>query len=142
MPFTSATSAPPPQATDGTPPVAVAIDSIRQNDHIAGKVQGMTKSAMESSKVIVYVKTDKWYIHPYVQGEEGKSWEGKSWAAIDKDGYWTIETVFRGFPASAVAVLVVDRDYDPPPTSERIESIPHKVLQKKDLKGTDDYGHL
>ena len=69
--------------------VAISIDKIVQNDHIAGTVTGLTTKGRTEHKVIVYVKTDRWYIHPYERGGAGKSW-----ASIGPQGSWKIETDF------------------------------------------------
>lgn len=87
----------------------ITIMDIKPDDVIEGKVSGLNSSQYEKLKVLVYVHTDKWYIHPYMAGGEGKSY-----AKINQDGTWKIKTVRREFPADNVAVFVVDKDYRPP----------------------------
>lgn len=87
----------------------ITIIDIKSDDVIEGKVSGLNPSQYERLKVLVYVHTDKWYIHPYKAGGEGKSY-----AKINQDGTWKIKTVRREFPADNVAVFVVDKDYKPP----------------------------
>jgi hypothetical protein len=80
---------------------SITIDSIVENDSITGRVSGLP-SAPLNFKVVVYVHTDVWYIHPYASGGPGKSF-----ALIAADGTWTIDTVKRQFAANSVAALVV-----------------------------------
>ena len=118
--------------------VEVTIDSIEQNEAIIGKVRGLADDEVSRHRVIVYVKTDVWYIHPFAgQGE------GLSWAKIRASGKWAIETVRRRFVANAVAALVVNAD-DPIPdrtsTLERIDYLA-KTIVKLPPKHPD-YGKL
>ena len=89
-------------AEDG---VAITIDRIIENNAVFGTVVGLTKQGNEEHKVLVYVKTNQWYIHPFAHGGEGKSW-----ASISSDGVWQIETVRRDIASSSVAALVVKKD--------------------------------
>ena len=65
--------------------ITISIDNISQGDHITGTVKGLSVKGHAELKVVVYVKTNKWYIHPYEQGGEGKSW-----ASIGTNGSWII----------------------------------------------------
>lgn len=100
------------------PQAAVIISDITENTRIVGRISGVPAEKVDQYKVLVYVKTDKWYIHPYERGGEGLSF-----ASINRDGSWRIETVKRRFPADLVAALVVRRDYTPPPTVEDLKDI-------------------
>ncbi len=100
------------------PKVAVTISDITENVRIVGKVTGVAADKLGDYKVLVYVKTDKWYIHPYERGGDGLSF-----ANINRDGSWRIETVKRRFAADLVAALVVRRDYSPRPTVENLTEI-------------------
>lgn len=80
---------------------AININEIEEGRHIKGRVSGLTNP--QNYKVIVYVRTNIWYIHPF----EGPG-EGLSWAAIDKDGNWSIKTEKRSNIANSIAALVVD----------------------------------
>ena len=82
---------------------AIIINEIETNKHIKGRVSGLTNP--QNYKVIVYVHTDKWYIHPFAGSDEGSSW-----AAIDKNGNWSIPTKKREHNANSIAALVVDLD--------------------------------
>ena len=117
--------------------VTVSIDQIVMNDHVSGKVSGLTNRGTSEFKVVVYVKTDKWYIHPYERGGDGKSF-----ASINSDGSWEIETVRRDFAASEIAVLVVEYSSKVPSQAMNVRTIPNKALNVRKLEGTDDYGKL
>lgn len=121
----------------GSEQIAIRIDEIRENDYIAGSVTGLTKKGRGQLKVVVYVETDKWYIHPYERGGENKSW-----ASIQANGSWTIETIRREFAASRVAALLVERDSRPPSTTANVRSIPNEAIVVRELEGTTDYGKL
>lgn len=116
---------------------SITIDQIREDEWISGYVSGLELTDHANYKVIVYVHTDKWYIHPYA-GQD----EGLSWTTIQQDNTWKIKTVKRRFKADKMAVLLVGRDYPEPNHVEQIERIPHKAFVVKNLKGTSDYGKL
>ena len=83
--------------------VKISIDAIIKDGHISGKVSGIASKAVGDYKILVYIHTDQWYIHPYVnQGENG------SWAALKPDLTWSIPSVKRAFTADKVAALLVD----------------------------------
>jgi hypothetical protein len=119
---------------------AVSIEEIVANGHISGKVTGIDPSAAGKFCVVVYVKTDIWYIHPFASGGEGKSW------AKIEDGAWTIKTVKRDFPADEVAALIVARDSSGrcsgPPRTDEIESIEHVAIVRRDVSSGVDHGKL
>ena len=117
--------------------VTVSIDEIVMNDHVSGKVSGLTENGTSDSKVVVYVKTNKWYVHPFAQGGVGKSF-----AIIKSDGSWTIETVRRDFAASAIAALLVQKDSRLPSQVTNVRTIPNRGVVVKELEGTEDYGKL
>lgn len=117
--------------------VTVSIDKIVMNDHVSGKVSGLTNRGTSEFKVVAYVKTDKWYIHPYERGGDGRSF-----ASINSDGLWEIETVRRDFAASEIAVLVVEYSSRVPSQVMNVRTIPNKALNVRKLEGTDDYGKL
>ncbi|HHT9126537.1 MAG TPA: hypothetical protein ACFYD6_12065 [Candidatus Brocadiia bacterium] len=98
--------------------VGISIDKIVENQYIQGRVFGMDASKYSQYKVIVYVLTDKWYIHPYAIGGEGKSY-----ASIDSNGTWSIPTLKREFGAYKVAALIVEKNYKPSTMLNNIDSI-------------------
>jgi hypothetical protein len=114
---------------------SIQIDSIQADKKIMGHVTGLRTNS--GYKVLVYVHTDRWYVHPYAgQGQ------GMSWATIDDDGAWSLRTVQREFKADKVAALVVKMGADEPAKVENVDSIPHEGIVVKDLSGTGDYGKL
>ena len=117
--------------------VTITVDAIEQDVAIRGTVTGLPPGQNQLYKVLVYVHTDVWYIHPYAgQGE------GKSWAAIDANGKWQLETVRRGFKADRLAVLVVKKTLNEPAKTENVESIAADGRLQRTLTGTDDDGKL
>jgi hypothetical protein len=117
--------------------VAVTIDQITTNKSVSGFVRGIAPAECGKYKVIFYVHTDQWYIHPYA-GQD----EGKSWAAIKPNGTWQIKTVQREFKANKIAALVVDRQYPEPNRVEDVQGIPHAGIVIRELRNTGDYGKL
>ena len=117
--------------------ISVTIDQITANNQISGYVSGLTIDEYPNYKILVYVHTDQWYIHPYA-GQD----EGLSWATIGKNGVWSIQTVQREFKADKIAALVVSREYPEPSRLIYIEKIPHVALIVKQLKDTPDFGKL
>ena len=95
----------------------------------------MPRAAQKKHKVVVYAKTDRWYIHPYANAGEGKSW-----ASIESNGSWKIEIVSRSPAASSVAVLVVKSDTNAPPDITNYRDIPSVAVTERKLEGTPDFG--
>lgn len=119
------------------PGVSATVETISSGVQITGKVIGLTDAVRKSHNIVVYVKTDKWYIHPYASGGDGKSW-----ASIASDGSWQIRTVKREFPASSIAALVVPSNSAAPSTAETLGDIPSLAAVEKRLEGTPDFGKL
>ena len=116
---------------------AITINQITVNQKISGTVRNLDPKEYANYKVIVYVHTDNWYIHPYAaQGE------GLSWVSIGKDGKWQIKTVQREFRADKVAAILVKKNYPEPNKAETLESIPRKAMIIRVLTNTQDYGKL
>jgi hypothetical protein len=115
-------------------PMGVVIDSLRANETIWGHVWGGKPSEYAGLRVVGYVQTDKWYIHPY--DAEG---EGSSWATVKPDGTWQLPTVRRESPASRIAVLLVRRTWkhvNQPATLEKLP--PGEVVAISIVSGTGD----
>lgn len=117
--------------------LSITIDQIVENERISGYIRGLQPSEYPAYKVIVYVHTDQWYIHPYA-GQD----EGLSWAPIRENGSWGIQTVKRQFKADKVAALLVRRNYPEPSKVESLERISYRAIVIKELRGTPDYGKL
>jgi hypothetical protein len=117
--------------------VSITIKEIVADQHISGDVRGLTPKEYSNYKVVIYVHTDQWYIHPYA-GQD----EGKSWATIQENGRWKISTVQREFKADKVAALVVKRSFSEPSRIEDLDKIPRTATIVKELRGTPDHGKL
>jgi hypothetical protein len=87
----------------------VVVDEIVRDSHIKGHISGLPQDAYEKFKVVFYVKTNRWYVHPYAfyQGQE----EGYSYSNIHADGSFWVRTVRRQVPSKKLAVVVVPRSY-------------------------------
>lgn len=105
----------------------ISIDEIVSQQYISGRVFGINPSEYGCYKIVVYVHTDKWYIHPYATGGEGRSY-----TTIRRDGSWRIGTVKREFPANQVAALILKRNYRPPATAENIWEINFVAITIRD----------
>lgn len=117
--------------------VTITIDKITANDKIRGRVRGLTGTDPQAYKVLVYVHTDLWYVHPWAG--QGK---GRSWAAVENDGSWRLKSLQREFKANKIAALVVRRSYPEPHRLADVRSIPHEAIVIKDLVGTPDFGKV
>ncbi len=117
----------------------IEITDIQQDNLISGKVSGL-KGPLSHYKVVVYVKTDRWYIHPFASGGPGRSYSD-----IEDDGTWEIQTVLRDHPASSVAAAVVAKDYPAPSKTGGMGAIRAKakvILNKKALEKKGFLGKL
>ena len=87
----------------------VKVDEIVKNSHIKGHIVGLPSTSFEKFKVVFYVKTNRWYIHPYsyYEGQE----QGYSYSNIDANGHFKVKTVRRDVPSKEMAVVVVPRSY-------------------------------
>ena len=91
---------------------AITIEELIPDDIISGKVTGVVDPS--KYKVAVYVKTDIWYIHPYID----------SFASISSDGSWEIETVQRYPAPTRICTFLVEKDYKAPDTIRAVSNIP------------------
>ena len=87
---------------------------LKKTDFISGKLTGRVTGLEDNElcknyKVLVYVLTNQWYIHPYAENKEGRGYAG-----IKPDGSWSIKTVNRENYPFRLAILVVPRNYVPP----------------------------
>lgn len=93
--------------------ISIEMSKFRSGSYIEGKINGLDAADYKNHKVLVYVLTDKWYIHPYAENRAGKGF-----AKIGNQGNWRIETVWRGYQAYKIAFLLVSKEFYPPPTVE------------------------
>ena len=87
----------------------VKIESIVPNEHISGRVIGLPQQALDKFKVVFYVKTNAWSVHPYAY-YEGQD-EGYSYANLDDTGGFKIKTIKRAVPAKELAAVLVPKPY-------------------------------
>lgn len=87
----------------------VVVDEIVKDSHITGHVKGLPTQALDKFKVVFYVKTNYWYVHPYsyYEGQEA----GYSYSNLDGNGNFKVKTVRREVPAKKMAVVVVPKSY-------------------------------
>jgi hypothetical protein len=103
--------------------VEISMTDFESGQRIRGTVDGLAPEEREDFKVLVYVLTNKWYIHP-----EAVATPGRGFADIGPDGRWEIRTVWRGYQATKLAILVVPKDAWAPPTVEPEEVRPEDAL--------------
>jgi hypothetical protein len=83
----------------------VRVENIVMNDHISGAVVGLPTEALDKFKVVFYVKTNRWYVHPF-QHYQGQQ-EGYSYARLNSKGQFKIKTVRRQVPAKQLAAVLL-----------------------------------
>ncbi len=86
-----------------------SIDSITANEWIQGHVTGLPTEAYDKFKVVFYVKTNRWYVHPYMY-YEGQQ-EGYSYSNINSQGEFKVRTIKRAVPSKEMAVVLVPKSY-------------------------------
>lgn len=106
--------------------VEVRMMEFERGRRIRGTVSGLAPGEQGELKVLVYVLTNKWYIHP-----EAVATPGLGFAGIDPSGRWEIGSVWRGHQATKLAILVVPKDVWAPPTIEPGEVQPEEALRSR-----------
>ena len=91
--------------------VKIQMTTFRSRAYIRGKVTGMPKENFAMYKLVAYVLTDQWYIHPWADNAPGRGF-----ALIDTLGNWELQTVWREFQASQLAFILVPLKQYVPPT--------------------------
>lgn len=111
--------------------ITITFSSFRKNAYISGRVAGLPPNEYSEYKVLVYVLTDKWYIHPWAVNAPGRGY-----ATINDDGTWRIGTVWRGYQAYSVAFVLTEKDtYSPSvvrtiaddPDQDLLARVPHRA---------------
>ncbi len=87
----------------------VVVDSITRNESIKGHIKGLPLEAYDKFKVVFYVKTNVWYVHPY-QYYEGQE-EGYSYSSLNAKGEFEVKSVFRQVPSKELAAVLVPKTY-------------------------------
>lgn len=96
---------------------------FQREQRITGEVLGLDPASYRSFKVVAYVLTNKWYIHP-----EAVNTPGLGFATLDGQGKWELQTVWRGYQATKLAFLLVPRGTWAPPTVELAGGRPETAL--------------
>ncbi len=104
----------------------VSLMEFERGRKIRGRVSGLAPGEEGQLKVLVYVLTNKWYIHP-----EAVATPGLGFAIIDPAGRWEIGSVWRGYQATKLAILVVPKEAWAPPTIEPGEARPEDTLRSR-----------
>jgi hypothetical protein len=104
----------------------ITVDEIQENAHIRGTVNGLSAIDAANYCVVVYVHTDKWYIHPFANGGDGKSW-----ASIRDGRTWKISTVKREYSADKIAAVLLTKngpdECTAPATTDDPSAIPRRI---------------
>ena len=87
----------------------VTVDSIVKNESIKGHIVGLPQDAYKDFKVVTYVKTNRWYVHPF-EFQNGQD-EGYSYSLLKNDGSFTLKTVSRGIPSKQLVAVLVPKSY-------------------------------
>jgi hypothetical protein len=87
----------------------VDVDLIVPNHYIKGHVTGLPVEAFDKFKVVFYVKTNIWYVHPYAyyEGQE----EGYSYSNLTANGDFQVKTIKRAVPSKELAVVLVPKAF-------------------------------
>lgn len=87
----------------------VSVDSIVANEHIQGHIKGLPTEAFDKFMVVFYVKTNRWYIHPYTyyEGQE----EGYSFSNLTANGSFEVKSVKRAVPSKELAAVLVPKTF-------------------------------
>jgi hypothetical protein len=85
--------------------ILIEMTKFKSGSYIKGEVRGLDPGEYGKRKLLVYILTDKWYVHPYAENKAGRGF-----AAIDSTGAWKIDTQWRGYQAYKVAFLLVPKD--------------------------------
>jgi hypothetical protein len=87
----------------------VIVDAIVANQYIKGHISGLPTEAYDKFKVVFYVKTNIWYVHPYTyyQGQE----EGYSYSNLNANGEFQVKTIKRAVPSKELAAVLVPKSF-------------------------------
>jgi len=116
-----------------TTKIEIKMTDFKSQIYIRGKITGLAKEEFSKYKIVAYVLTDQWYIHPFAEDVAGKGY-----ASIDREGNWELQTVWRGFQAYKVAFLLVGIDAYVPPVV-RLRSGPPESSLLAEVKCDDRF---
>lgn len=103
--------------------VQIRMIDFKKDVSIKGKVTGLDSKELEKHKIVVYVLTDQWYIHPFAVNEAGRGY-----ANLDPQGNWELQTVWRGYQAFKVAFLLIRKEAYTPASVPLSSGPPESVL--------------
>jgi LmbE family N-acetylglucosaminyl deacetylase len=106
---------------------SIVLEDFESGSHVAGRVEGFTPEECADLKVVVYVLTNSWYIHPWDSAEEGKGY-----AAVAEDGSWRISTDWRGHQARRLAILLAKRSNMVPSRVRPLGNADRRLLTRVD----------
>lgn len=106
--------------------INIEMTEFKKNRYISGKIHGLAPSESSKYRILVYVLTDKWYIHPWAENIAGRGY-----ANINSDGTWEIGTIWRGYQAYRLAFLLTEHGIYPPATVNVNDNNPDKSLLSK-----------
>lgn len=103
--------------------IRIQMSKFISNSYIEGKVEGLLPEEYGDYKVLVYVLTNQWFIHPWAANREGEGY-----AKIERDGTWKIKTVQRDYQAYRIAFLVTKKSAYAPAVVKVESGDPDQVL--------------
>jgi len=109
----------------------ITITQFVQDDSIGGVVQGLSASEVKLFKIIVYVKTNKLYIHPFETGGERETY-----SSIDSSGNWWVRSEHRKPAPSKIFAFMVKKEYKAPLNVQSIREIAYKAYDS--IKYSED----
>jgi hypothetical protein len=114
----------------------IKVEEIVKNSHIKGHVTGLAETSLEDFKVLFYVKTNKWYVHPYQFNHNQPS--GYSWAELTAGGKFWNRSVFRT-PSKKMAVILVPSPHIVPNKSRSLKSLTKYACKYIEIPGNGDF---
>jgi LmbE family N-acetylglucosaminyl deacetylase len=106
---------------------AIVFEEFDSGSHLSGRVDGFEAEEFADLKVVLYVLTNAWYIHPWDSAEEGKGY-----AAVAEDGSWRIPTVWRRHQARRLALLLARRSSIVPSRVSPLGNADRRLLSRVD----------
>ncbi len=103
--------------------IRIIVKKFVPGENMQGEIEGIPSSLCNRYKVVVYVRTDKWYIYPYAEGGNGFSF-----SVVDSSCSWRIITVERYPVPKEVAVLLVDKNQNQPGQVFSLEQLNYYTL--------------
>lgn len=96
----------------------ILITDFIKDDSISGIVKNISPNEYKNYKVIVYVKTNKLYIHPFEDGGERLTF-----SFIDSSGNWWVNSKNRFPEPLKICAFLVSSSFKAPKTAKSIKEI-------------------